>query len=232
MRVLASPVLVPLLALAVAQTPAWAAPPDVPKALTAKPGQLVRVTVKTDAEIGFLRDFSDEEGFFEELATKKGERRFVFQAPDDAEPGKTFVVGWWTDGEKEGVATKITIAGKVKPKPNPVDPDPTDPVVPTAGKVIVVVVEETSQRTPAQGKVLADKGFRDWIKAGGHQFEIVEASDPVTAKNGYAPHAERVGLPAVLVFDAAATGASKPLSVFKLPDSASALQAKVKEVVK
>lgn len=117
------------------------------------------------------------------------------------------------------------------PEPKPPAPKP-DPASPTAAKVVVVVVEETAARTPAQGKALFDRGFRDWLKAGGHELELLDRDDPAAKAAGYLPYADQAGLPAVLVFDAAATGPALPLKVFKLPDTAAALKALVEGTVK
>lgn len=157
-----------LMCLVVSST--MAAPPDVPKTLTAKPGQLVRVTVKTDAEIGVLRNFTDEQAFFEELSVRKGERRFVFQAPDDAKPGTVYVVGWWTKGETDGVSTTITIpGGKVDPKPPP-DVDPVRKDV----SYRVVIVEETSDAANNRGAMLTNKALATHMSAKGHTFRVVD----------------------------------------------------------
>ncbi len=109
-----------------------AAPPDVPKAVTAEPGELVRVVIKTDSQVGTLRNFTDGTGqpFWGELIAPKGQRHFVFQAPKTAKPGTEYVIGWWAAGELEGVATTITVGGTPDPivKPPPVDPVKPPPV--------------------------------------------------------------------------------------------------------
>jgi hypothetical protein len=124
--------------------PLFAAPPDVPREIHTKPGRLVCISVKTDAaDIGVLRTFADEQAFFEELSPRKGERRFVFQSDN---PG-AYVVGFWTAGEKDGVACTITVAGDAPtPTPSPT-PAPT-------GKISrFVVVEDTAKAGKWRGDV-------------------------------------------------------------------------------
>lgn len=58
------------------------APPEVPSVIKAKPGQLVRITVKAAPDkLGSARNFKDEDAFWGELVGPKGTRQFVFQAP-------------------------------------------------------------------------------------------------------------------------------------------------------
>lgn len=114
------------------------------------------------------------------------------------------------------------------PKPKPTPPDPQ----PTAARVCVVVVEETAHRTPAQGKVLYDAGVREWLKAGKHEIEILDKDDAAAKANGYLPFAERVGLPAVLVFDADGKGPQVPLAKFRLPDDPARFKDEIGKAVK
>lgn len=108
---------------------ATAAPPEVPEKLSVEPGQLVRITVKSDAQPVVIRNFKDDEAFWAELVSPKGSRQFVFQAPPKSKR-QTYVIAWATKGELDGVATTITVGGEVvpdpKPKPDP-KPDPTLP---------------------------------------------------------------------------------------------------------
>lgn len=218
------------LAWCVAASVATAAPPQVPQTLTAKSGKLLRVVVKTEAEIGTAKNFTEEQAFWGELIAPKGERHFVFQGPTDNETDLAFVVAWWTVGEKEGVTTTITVPGVKKPTPpvvDPVKPDPPTPTPAKAEKVIVVVVEETLSRTVKQGEQLA--ALQEWADAGKHGRFTVDKDDPTAARNGYlaALKEKDVSLPGVIVFDA--KGGNKPLTVLKLDGDT---LNKVKEVVK
>ena len=118
-------------------------------------------------------------------------------------------------------------------KPDPVKPDPPTPVGPTAKRVSVVVIEETQDRTGSwPGKVLLDPTFREFLKAGKHELELVEKSDPRIKEAGYTPYMDRTGFPTVLVFDADKTGPQLPLREFKLPKTAAEWQSEVAKAVK
>lgn len=121
------------------------------------------------------------------------------------------------------------IVDPIKPEPIP----PPTPVGPTAKRVSVVVIEETQDRTGSwPGKVLLDPTFREFLKAGNHELELVEKSDPRVKAAGYVPYADRAGYPAVLVFDADKTGPQLPLREFKLPQTAAEWKVKVSEAIK
>lgn len=141
---------------------AQAAPPDVPRTITAPAGQLVRVVAKGDAEIGYLRNFPDDAAFFDELAPRKGERRFVFQA---TKPG-VYVVGFWTANEKEGVACTITVTGEVTPPDPPKPPDPPVPPIPApTGFRVIFVYETANALTPAMQQVMFGEKVRQYLDA-------------------------------------------------------------------
>jgi hypothetical protein len=191
-----------------------AAPPDVPRDLKVKPGQLVRVTVKGDAVIGTLKNFTDEEAFFGELVSPKGSRQFVFQAPvaqydKDGKPlpqRATYVLGWWTKGEIEGSSTTITVDTAngdtlppvPDPKPGP-QPDPKPNPVGTAA--YLVVVEETSARTPEHAKVLNDLTYWNAVRAKEVKWRFYDKDSPEAVANKYVGPATAKGLPALLTLD-------------------------------
>lgn len=129
------------------------------------------------------------------------------------------------------VLTK-TIDTNVGPRPPPVEPDPVEPVVKKASRVTVVICEDPLKRTVADAAVINDTGFRDFVKITGGSVEVLTVKDPVYVANNFKSYAEKVGLPAVLVFDADATGPSAPLSFFKLPNTPSAAITEVGKVVK
>jgi len=139
------------------------APPDVKSVIEAKPGQLVRVTVKSE-KIGYLKNFTDDEAFFGELVSPvKTERQFVFQSPttvydkDGKEvpnPRTEYVLGWWTEGETSGVSTTIRVLGaKPPPETSPPPKEKVPPVIPApTGKYYFLVVRKNGP---------ADKSFTD-----------------------------------------------------------------------
>lgn len=118
-----------ILAVLLAAAAVHSAPPDVPKEVRANPGQPVRVTIKDGADVGYATAFDDADAFFDELAARPGQRRFVFQTNT---PGR-YVVVFWTKGETEGVRTTIIVGDPVPvpvpPGPMPPQPTPTDPFV-------------------------------------------------------------------------------------------------------
>jgi len=143
---------------------AWAAPPEVPAELSARPGQLIRVVAKGESEIGTLRNFKDDDAFFDELAPKPGQRRFVFQSD---KPG-VYVVGFWTKGEVEGVSCTITVGDPTAPPPKPPVNPPVNPPAP-AGYFFLIVRPDG----PADPKFTAAMSLPAWKELGkaGHKFK-------------------------------------------------------------
>lgn len=178
-------VLLPVLFVLAAAGLAAAAPPDVPEKLKVKPGQLVRVTVKGDAVLGSLKNFTDEEAFWGELVSPKGSRQFVFQAPaaqyDKA--GKplpqrsTFVIGWWTKGEVTGSSTTITVEGATA-APGPVEPEPKepDPKEPIPAKYYFMVVRPDGPASPAFTAYMADPAWTA-LRGKGHLVKDFTATE-------------------------------------------------------
>ncbi len=194
-----------VLAAAVA---AAAAPPEVPKTLTAKNGKLLRVVVKTDAEIGTAKNFGEEQAFWGELIAPKGERHFVFQGPTDNETDLAFVVAWWTVGEKEGVTTTITVPGVKKPTPpvtDPGKPDPKpDPVKPDPGKptpevFYLAVVGPSGPVAPSTAAALKLPAW-DELRKAGHVVNYI----PVDELSSGLPRPS--SLPAVMVLKKTGSG--------------------------
>lgn len=209
--------------LAVWACVATAAPPEVPRDLKCEPGQLLRIVAKGD-KVGTLRNFGDGDAFFDELAPKPKERRFVFQA---TKPG-TYVVGFWTIGESEGVATTIIVGNagdEVAPKPKP-KPDPKPEPAKVESVWVIVVEDVNAVRTIEQARTLNDP-FWASLKPK-HDYRHYQSSSSVALDNGYVEALKPVGLPGVLVIDPA-TG--KVLRSFKL-GGVSEIQNAVKEVSK
>lgn len=163
---------------------AFSAPPEVPKEVSAKAGQLVRIAAKGAGEIGTLKNFSDEKAFFDELLPRPGERRFVFQSQDEG----VYVVGFFTVGEKEGVACTITV-GKGKPT-DPVDP----PVIQT--KHVTFVAPDA-----ASAAVVNDADMRTYLRVAGAKVYVVQSATILSP--GFREAVERVGTPAVVMQDSA-----------------------------
>lgn len=205
-----------VLVLALA-APLLAAPPEVPREVKAQPGQPVRVLVK-GGELGFKATFADDEAFFDELTAKDGQRRFMFQA---TKPGRYAVV-FWTKGETDGAVTTIVVGDSVDPKPDP-DPKPKpepDPKPAPVSASWVIVVEETTQRTPATSAVLSDLAMWRRIEAKGVKWRLYDKDSADAKAKQYDQFAAPVGLPAVLLLDAG----GKVVKAVKLPATAGELE--------
>lgn len=200
------------LAFALLLVPSWAlaAPPDVPGELKVKPGQLVRVRVKTEAEVGTARNFTDTEAFWGELVSPKGERHFVFQAP--AEGKRTvYVVAWWTKGETEGATTTIVVDAAPPappPQPKPDDPPAPKPVDPVTSFRVIFAFESGDLLPPGQRGAVYGKAVEDWLTAnctGGakgwrrRDKDSPGESDPEFVAMWAAAQASKVGTPFVAV---------------------------------
>lgn len=125
------------------------------------------------------------------------------------------------------VAVPFDVDSGLGPQPppgpvvDPVVPKPpvVDPVQPTAKKVTVVVCEVPQNRTPTDAKVINDPDVRAKLTAGGHKIVTLSVNDPAFEEMGYRPFCNRVGYPAVLVFDQEAKGQQIPLHSFLLPNT-------------
>lgn len=124
------------------------------------------------------------------------------------------------------------IGAMVVPKSTPMTlpmPEAPNPLVEKADKVTVVVCFN-GPLTDASRVVVQDDAFLRKLSAGGHKLELVElkATDP----HGYKPYADRVGYPAVLVFDSIKEGAQIPLTFFKLPATGKEMSDSTFKVIK
>lgn len=74
------------------------------------------------------------------------------------------------------------------------------PIVNKTEKAYIVVAEDGSKRTPAEGKTILDLEAK--AVTHGHKFALVSVHDPEFKQSGYDVATKNVGLPAVLIFDA------------------------------
>jgi len=91
---------------------------------------------------------------------------------------------------------------KPNPEPIPVDPTPAPkPPAPVAKieQAYVVICEDLTKRTPAQGKAVLY--LEKEVVSKGHKFAFVSVKDPEYEQSGYRPFAEKAGLPAVVIID-------------------------------
>lgn len=153
----------------------------------------------------------------------KTEQAFIFAGPAGGYKVKcrlvkgddTVELNW------EGTITGGAAPTPVPPVPVPPNPNPPGPVhvVPTW----VIVVEETSARTPAITAVLNDLDMWKRLGAKGVKYRVYDKDSPDAKARGYAQQATGVQLPAVLHLDA--TG--KVTVKYPLPASAAELESLV-----
>lgn len=220
------PVVALALALALAAA-ASAAPPEVPARLEAKAGKPVLFDVKVPkAGMSWAPGYDKSKCAIVRLHSDDATVASFMALPE--EDGEFHLI-FWTVGEKAHSRLVLAV-GKGKPQPPvPVDPVPVDPVA-RVEKVVVVVVEETQKRTPAQAAVVSDPALRKWAADKGHSYELVDKDDPAAAS--YAPYVQKYGVPCVLLFDKSVSDVQVPLDAFKLPAKGSDIRSAVERVTK
>jgi hypothetical protein len=122
---------------------------------------------------------SDPSSVFLPVVTEDGQRVGLFVS---ARPGIYYFALVAASGDKIAVArhTLVVEQGQPDPGPSPTPNPAPDPVPPVpTGKLWTVMVEESSQLTPAQGRVVTSKAVADWIAAGGHHRAWVIDKDTV-----------------------------------------------------
>jgi len=152
----------------------YSSPPEVSKTLSADPGQLVRIVVKTPVDdkgavldFGYLKNFGDSDAFWGELVSPvKGERHFVFQAPTK-NPKSQYVLGFFTKGETTGSSTTINVlpTEPVIPPTPVVPPNPVTPVDPLKTFRVIFVYESADTLTPDIRAIVYGKLVEDWMNA-------------------------------------------------------------------
>lgn len=129
--------------------------------------------------------------------------RFIFAGKD----GTTYTVrGFIVNFKAERlipVEDTVVFAGKKadpapdpKPAPGP-DPKPT----PVAGTLYLAVVHEASDRTPDLAAAVADLTYWSTVAAKDVKWRVYDKDAPDLAALGYLADANKVGLPAALVYD-------------------------------
>lgn len=109
------------------------------------------------------------------------------------------------------------------PGPAP-GPGPVPPPAPITGKLWVIVVDETANRTPGQARILGDLSF---LRSLDCPWRILDKDDPSVVSNKYLDLVTKAGgTPALLLIDEA--GACK--KAVKLPETEEAITSLVKEV--
>jgi hypothetical protein len=126
---------------------------------------------------------SDPGTVFLSVVTEDGRRVALFVSP---KPGTYYFALVVAAGDTIAVAKHTLVVETPQPTPNPHPtpnpaPDPVPPV-PT-GKLWTVIVEESSQLTPAQGRVVTSKTIADWIATRGHHHAWVIDKDALDENN-------------------------------------------------
>lgn len=218
--------------LALVASSCLAAPPALEIPAEVRPaGEYVRFSPKTDAlgityvGLSGLDPFPSEE--------LKDNKRFLLHVRGIAEGRYKFAaVGSSADGEHTRVDFVVVIGAPVDPNPIvPPIPGPTPkpaPVDPTAfltPPLYVIIVEETRNRTPAQGAVITQAAGA--FALAGQKFKVFDRSDPTVTALALDKLADATGLPAVVVRDSKGVDRA-----FKLPGTAAEVQTTVKGLVK
>ena len=153
---------------------AQAAPPDVPKSIPAKVGELVTLEVKGKG-IGYQPTFSSTDVFFARLHTDDVDTlSFVVQVKPGRNLKAPLAVVFWTVGEKAGVACVLD-TGDVLPPVPPVPPLPP-PVPPTPTALYFLIVRPDGPVSPAFAKVMGLPAW-DTLRSGGHTVKDLERTD-------------------------------------------------------
>jgi hypothetical protein len=121
------------------------------------------VLLQTEGSVGKAMKWiafpNDPSVVFLSVVTEDGQRVGLFVSP---KPGTFYFALVAASGEKIAVAKHTLIIEGPQPEPKP------DPVPVPVGKMWTVIVEESGQLTPAQGRIVTSKSVADWIQSKGH----------------------------------------------------------------
>lgn len=200
---------------------AWGQSVELPPTVQAEPGTFAIIPAKTDC--GNLQWVVIDPGLsMIPPALLKDSKTAVVMS------GKAGQYRLLAYGAKADVASPpaicTVIIGTAPPGPGPgPGPGPT----PTVTNLWVVVVEQASERTPEQARVLEDLGFWQGLSKAGHKWRIADVDDPETKAAGYLAAMEKAKVvpPALILTDLK----GKALSITPLPPSTAAIQAEMKK---
>lgn len=190
--------------LAVAQP---APPPTAARAgdsITVLPGQFADVKVDVPAGASVVWRFYPPPI---QRATELPPGRAIFAGERNKVYVVTAVVIDFAKKSVTDVEFEVRFADVLPPfpplPPIPPKPDPEPKPAPVSGPLFVVVVEETSARTPELARVLNDAAFWGGLKAKDVSWRLYDKDSADVSRLGYLPHATKAGLPAVLLMDRA-----------------------------
>ena len=162
----------------------------------AKPGQIVRLQLLGTPPIDVSKPLVEQLGWASLMQMK------VLSAQDGAtldgslivafplslqlrlefvaeKPGDYWIVIDWNHEKPQLLTHRITVEG-AQPTPGPT-PGPTPDPTPPPGPKYAVIVEESSQRTPAVAAIIKDPSLRDWAAKEGHVLRVVDKDSQVPA---------------------------------------------------
>lgn len=208
---------------------------DVPFKIFASPGALVKIT-KEEGPLRVRGKFVGGTGGVETRTFKGKYLAFV----EPAGKGTVEVIVDPTDAKTEDAAIRQTLRvdNNTAPQPPPPCPDPGPSPGPAPAPVSavkwVVVVEETSQRTPAITAVLGDLNYWRTLTARGLSWRFYDKDSPDAKAKGYDAIGAKAGLPCLIFLDAQgknpATG-GEPVGI-PLPKTTGGVDAALKAVTK
>lgn len=180
-----------------------AAPPDVPRTLAAKPGELTTLTVK-GKDVCYSKPFADTDVFFARLHTNDvGTLQFVVQVKPSRRVTTPLAVFFWTKGEDDGSWCVIDPNGTT----NPTDPPGGDKPPPIAGVKFLTLVRGEGPSSPEWSAMLKLPQWKE-LESKGHQWKEYTLSEAAAA-NIKIPAG--TALPCVLTWQALDSGIYKEI---------------------
>ena len=192
---------------------------ELPEVVTGKTGTFIKITAVTNGTHVRWKAISDNLAVFPgEMLVDSRSTVVTSSAAGDYE---LLAYTALNDIPSDPATTIVRITGPPAPvpppgpQPGPLPPPPVPPV--TAAHLFIVTVDDVLARTPAMTTVFSDFAMWDSFKAAGHQYKMLNSTDPEAAK-----FAEQIalngGLPVVVImaWDAANPATAKWMN--KNPD--------------
>jgi hypothetical protein len=128
------------------------------------------VLLQTEGSVGKAMKWvafpTEPNAVFLPVVTEDGQKVGLFMSP---KPGTYYFALIVVSDNKIAVAKHTLVVEASQPTPDP-QPDPKpDPLPPTpTGKLWTVIVEESGQLSPVQGRIVTSKSIADWLASKGH----------------------------------------------------------------
>lgn len=184
---------------------------DNPIRVLVSPMNLVKVT-KDTGPIKIRGTFVDGVPGRSETRTYAGKSVYVIEAIGTGRVELLVIPTGDAKTDDEGVIRRtVDVDANLAPIPPP-KPDPKPDPKPV-NAAWVIVVEETSARTPAIASVLNDLTYWNGLEARGTHWRFYDKDSPDAKAKNYPQMVAGVDLPAILLLD----GTGKKLSAAKLP---------------